>query len=109
MSALTMGPLLYSSLGDDPDLAEIVEMFVDELPQRVALVVAAAEQKDWAEVARLAHQLKGAGGSHGFDQMTKPAATVEDLARHGSDDQTLESAVATLVEVCGRVRPGAAQ
>lgn len=106
MTALTMGPLLYSSLGDDPDLAEIVEMFVEELPRRIEGIVAATQQRNWAEVGRLAHQIKGAGGSHGFDQMTKPAAIVEDLARHGSDDASLESAVATLVDICSRVRSG---
>ena len=31
--------VIYSSLGTDPDLGELVEMFVDEMPDRVSTLL----------------------------------------------------------------------
>ena len=50
-------------LASDPEMAELVALFVDELPTRVAAIQQAAADGDWLQVRLLAHQLKGAGGS----------------------------------------------
>ena len=38
------------------------------------------------ELARLAHWLKGAGGTAGFDAFTEPARRLEQQAKHGPKD-----------------------
>src|SRR5688572_15548891 len=103
---LTCDDLYYSTLADDPDLAEIVELFVAELPHRLAHVCEALEAGDLAGVARIAHQIKGAGGSHGFAQLTPVAAQLERVAKGGAPLEAVRMAVDDLVVACGKVRSG---
>ena len=55
----------------------------------------ALEKEDMTELAGLAHWLKGAGGTVGYDALTKPAADLEASAKQ---DQ-VELAHQTLKEV----------
>jgi len=41
----------------------------------------ALEKQDMTELADIAHWLKGAGGTVGYDDFTKPAAVLESCAR----------------------------
>jgi HPt (histidine-containing phosphotransfer) domain-containing protein len=97
--------LLYSDLAADPDLAELVELFVRELPTRLADLRAAIASGDFTTVRRLAHQLKGAGGSHGFPQLGPPAWKVEQAATQ-VDAGGATAALEELIAVCGRTRAG---
>jgi len=96
----------FSELARDTDLAELVELFVEELPERIARIKQAAAEFNWEEVCRLAHQLKGAGGSHGFPQITAAACEVERAARELESAGVMARALAGLEGVCGRVRAG---
>jgi HPt (histidine-containing phosphotransfer) domain-containing protein len=98
---------LYSTLGADPDLGGIVGMFVDEMPDRIAALREHFGNGDWAELGRIAHQLKGAAGSYGFDQIAPHAARLESCARGGESAETIREAYETLVNVCSRIRAGA--
>jgi len=51
---------IYSTLGDDPDLQDIVEMFVEEMPGRTQTFLNHLASGDWEGLCRVAHQLKGA-------------------------------------------------
>ena len=42
---------------------------------------AACDGSDWTQLAELAHWLKGAGGTVGFDCFTEPARRLEQAAR----------------------------
>jgi HPt (histidine-containing phosphotransfer) domain-containing protein len=99
--------LYYSVLGDDRDLADIVALFVEEMPLRVRHLKAHFGCANWDELARLAHQLKGAAGSYGFDQITPFAAKLEKTVRDGEPQASIREALEGLVEACGRVRAGA--
>lgn len=98
--------MLYSSFGDDPDLAELVEMYVQELPERLQSLHATAGQKDWPELARLAHQMKGAAGSYGFHQITPYAKQLELTARGTDSESEILAALSTLEEICRRCQSG---
>jgi HPt (histidine-containing phosphotransfer) domain-containing protein len=100
--------LIYSTLGDDPDLADIVEMFVDEMPERVETLTKFFIAKDWEELGRMAHQLKGAAGSYGFDDLTPGSAALEESVRKGGTEADISTALDHLVDQCQRVRPGGA-
>ena len=97
---------LYSALAADPDLAEIVELFVAELPGRLSALRRAFETGDRELVGRLAHQLKGAGGSYGFDALTHSAAQLEKAARGDQSNQLLQAALDQLAATASRVRAG---
>ena len=59
--------------------------FVEQLPAKLQAMQAALERRDLAELAALAHWLKGAGGTVGFDAFFEPARKLEQQPRqaHG--------------------------
>ncbi|MHC4399879.1 MAG: Hpt domain-containing protein [Planctomycetota bacterium] len=97
---------LYSKLAEDPLLREIVDLFVEELPGRVSRLLAFLDTRDWEGLRRIAHQLKGAAGSHGFLSVTDSAAEVEQAIRLSEPEETVRRAVEALVDLCRRARPG---
>ena len=68
---------IYSSLASNPDFAELVEEYVDDIPARVATCVLLVKSQNWGELMRFAHQFKGSAGSYGFGQITAVAALLE--------------------------------
>jgi HPt (histidine-containing phosphotransfer) domain-containing protein len=101
--------VIYSSLGADPDLGELVEMFVQEMPDRVGTLETQAQSRDWAQLTRTAHQLKGAAGSYGFHALTPFAARLEHAARAGLQEDQILASLDELLDLCRRVRAGAPQ
>jgi PAS domain S-box-containing protein len=90
-------PILKSTLPtDDPEFLEIVVEFADRLHEQLGKMQEAWERKELAELAGLAHWLKGSGGTAGFPAFTKPAATLEKLAREERTDEI----AATLADLC---------
>ena len=105
MNTITVEPeFLHSSLANDPDLTEIVDLFVEELPDRVATISNCLAGGDWNGLRRYAHQLKGACGSYGFHQLTPAAAQVEDIASEECDEERIRLAVNELIGLCQKVR-----
>lgn len=98
---------LYSTLGADAELGELVELFVAEMPDRIAALERALADRDWGELRRAAHQLKGAAGSYGFGPLTPLAAAVEDTVRSERPADTLRGALEELLAACRQVRGGA--
>jgi histidine phosphotransfer protein HptB len=97
---------VYSSLATDPELGEIVGMFVEEMPERVASLLARFDRRDWDGLRQSAHQLKGAAGSYGFAAVSPCAGKLESAIRNGEPEQRIREAITELVELCGRVRSG---
>ena len=83
----TPGKLVSDLLVDEPDLRDIVGEFVDRLDNRIAQFREAFEQSDWNRLVTLAHQLKGAGGSYGYPDLSNLAATMERAFRTRAADQ----------------------
>jgi len=98
--------LVYSRLADDSDLRDIVELFVEEMPGRVANLLGQLEAADWDGLRRTAHQLKGAAGSYGFDAISPAAGKVESAIRDGEPEIRIREAVDELVDLCNRARVG---
>ncbi|MDZ7615985.1 MAG: Hpt domain-containing protein [Patescibacteria group bacterium] len=97
---------IYSSLGADPDLGEIVELFVEEMPGRVQTLVDEYNSCDWNGLRRTAHQLKGAAGSYGFDAISPAAGRLERSLASDEPEEQIRRAVEELVDMCGRARAG---
>jgi HPt (histidine-containing phosphotransfer) domain-containing protein len=107
MTQVTNGTeLVYSTLGGDPDLSEIVALFVAEIPGRVATLLAKLDAGDWEGLRRTAHQLRGAAGSYGFDPLTPSVARLEDATGQHAPEQEIRAAVDSLVALCSRVCAG---
>jgi HPt (histidine-containing phosphotransfer) domain-containing protein len=97
---------LYSELASDPDYAELVEMFVGEMSQRVERLQNQFAERNWRELTTTAHQLKGAAGSYGFPAITPAAARLEQAVRSGQMEDDIEQCLAELVTLCRSVRAG---
>ncbi|MDA1051281.1 MAG: Hpt domain-containing protein [Planctomycetota bacterium] len=108
MSELTVrSGYVYSTLGLDPDLGELVEMFVDEIPQRVSKIRKCWDDTDMESLERAAHQLKGAAGSYGFEELTPALQRLDHSLRTSRPDADILSAIEEVAELCSRVRSGA--
>jgi histidine phosphotransfer protein HptB len=97
---------IYSDLDSDPDLGEIVAMFVDEMPDRVERFTILARKGDWAQLQTVAHQLKGAAGSYGFATITPLARRLEMAIRDEASEAEIRTALDALTAACSRVRYG---
>ena len=98
--------LFYSEFGADPDLSELVDMFVEEMPERIQVLQDHFAAKNLDQLARTAHQLKGASGSYGFHQLTPFAGRLEALAKEHAAETSIFDAVEELVLMCRRCRAG---
>jgi len=98
--------LIYSSLAADPDLGELVDLFVQEMPHRISALETQARSRDWQELTRTVHQIKGAAGSYGFPAITPYAARLENAAKIGGQEEEILSALDELLDLCRRLRSG---
>ncbi len=100
-------PVLYSELRDDPDFVELVDAFVAGLPGKVERIEHSFSTGGMLDLARLAHQLKGAAGGYGYPSISDAARHVEQYARarvtvDGIFDPgvDLSEAIALLLDQC---------
>jgi HPt (histidine-containing phosphotransfer) domain-containing protein len=98
---------LYSRFGTDPDLGELVDLFVAEMPARIESILVRAERRDWESLRRSAHQLKGSAGSYGFSQLTTPAMRLETAIKDQREEALILEMLQELVDLCRLVRGGA--
>ncbi len=68
---------------DDADYREIIDDFLKELDVRIEQMQACLKSADFDTLERLAHWLKGTGGTAGFDQFTFPASRLHRVAEAG--------------------------
>jgi HPt (histidine-containing phosphotransfer) domain-containing protein len=102
---------LYSLLPtDNPDYREIVEGFIPRLHEQLEAMAKAFEEKDFVELGRLAHWLKGAAGTVGFPVFTQPAKQIDKNVKEQRYD-SLEILIAEIHELGDRVaiRPASAE
>ena len=97
---------IYSVFASDPVLSELVEMYVAEMPDRIAALVQAFAGSDREIMRRSAHQMKGAAGSYGFDCLTQSAATLESTVGDNLPEAEIQRSLDDLVQLCRRIRAG---
>jgi PAS domain S-box-containing protein len=87
---------------EDPEFCEIVEEFVERLGDQLGAIQAAWSKGDLEDLARLAHWVKGCGGTAGFDALTSPARQLEHAARQKQLDD-IGAALSALQGLAGRI------
>lgn len=100
---------IRSLYAEDPEMSELVGLFVSELPQRTGALMDAFRAEQWEIVQRLSHQLKGASAGYGFPAIGAAAGKVEDVVRSaptaGSGAvERLNETVKELITLCRRVK-----
>ena len=97
-------PVIRSSLPlDDPDFLRIVVGFVEHLGNQVNCMHAAWNARDYAELEQLAHWLKGAGGTLGFEIFSEPARELQDAASERTD-AVIEDSLTRISEMARRIQ-----
>jgi len=97
--------LYYSRLAGSEKLAPVVEKFITRVREQYTKMEIASNDKDFTELAGLAHWLKGSGGTVGFDQLSQPAKQLEDNAKAGNQ-AGCESDLVRIKSIIGRLRAG---
>ena len=104
MSTEQTSDYIYSCFANDEDLGELVEMYVDEMPERINSIEEVRNSGDWEHLRTLAHQIKGSGQSYGFDIISQLAAAVEYSIREEEPEQDIDRKLGELLSACQRVR-----
>ena len=94
---------IYSLLADDPDLYEIVKMFVEEMPTRIDQLMNEFIAKNWSELERTAHQLRGSAGSYGFGEITPAAGKLEHALKANFAEDEIRQSLVELIGICRRM------
>ena len=95
-------PLVSRLSTQNPRIRAIIEKFVERLDEQLGAMTQAWNDRDFDALANLAHWLKGAGGTVGFDAFTEPAAHLEQLAKAKSEAQ-IEDAIIVLRQLADRI------
>ena len=82
---------------DDPGFQRLVNKFLQRLPAQLKTMENATLESDWTELAKAAHNLKGMGGSFGFQELSDVSLDIEQAAKAG-DSVGVGQAMAQLRE-----------
>ena len=96
------GPPVVSRLATHPKLRPAIRRFAGRLDEQLMAMDAARSAGDFKELANLAHWLKGAGGTVGYDDFTAPARNLETLAKAG-DGQGADAALREIRGLASRL------
>ena len=69
---------MHSKLLDDmPDMVDLVQAFITKLPEILHELEKSVSSRDWPAIKHKAHDLKSVGGSYGYPDISKVAASME--------------------------------
>ena len=94
--------VLVSELAGDSNVAELVEKFIAELPDKLAAMAKTLAENDLDVLGSLAHQLKDAGGGNGFPAITEAAEGLEAGAKAHENLNRLRQQFDELADLCQR-------
>jgi len=69
----------------DEDLSELIPGFLTHKRADVVTIFDANARRDYAEISRIAHRIKGEGASYGFETMTEMGRSLEQAAAMRDD------------------------
>ncbi|WP_455210586.1 ATP-binding protein [Kaarinaea lacus] len=93
---------ITDDLLNDPEYKELVNKFLDDLPDKLRDINESYQNQNWANMKSLIHKLKGTGASFGFPVITELATLIyKDLL--DSNYTALERTVADLNKCCQNI------
>ncbi len=95
---------IYSAFAEDEEMAELVEMFVEEMPDRISSLQDAWESSARNDLQNIAHQLKGSSAGYGFAAVGRSAADLEDALKDMERElASVKAEFDALLNLCSRV------
>ena len=65
----------------DPDLRDLVPVFIAHKREDTQAIVAAIARADYEALGQLGHRIRGEGGSYGFEELTEIGTSLEIAAK----------------------------
>src|SRR5690349_4331705 len=84
----TSSEWIYSSLREEPDFADLLTFYVDELPGKRTTLHDLAKVSNYEGLRREAHNLRGSAGGYGFQGLSDLAGRLEDSCKITPRDET---------------------
>jgi HPt (histidine-containing phosphotransfer) domain-containing protein len=99
---------ILSQYATDPEMVELIELFLSEMPDRLNALETAWRQAQLPQLTRMAHQLKGSCAGYGFPAIGTAASTLEERLRAlakeagGEELRRLQAEFNELIDLCRR-------
>lgn len=103
VSSLRAQPI-FSSLGDDRELMELIDAFIRDLAIRMVQIETAFIDHDFDSLSRLVRTLKGEGGAYGFQSITDAADRIENAVAANDSPALIRQHLNELMNICTAVR-----
>jgi PAS domain S-box-containing protein len=97
-------PIVSKLVANNPRFAKVISRFVSRLGEQLQAMDDAYTNRDVEALAKLAHWLKGAGGTVGFDVFNQPATELESAAK-ASDLAAIEEKLHEIHRLAARIAP----
>ncbi len=97
--------LVYSTYRGDADYADILPFFVDEIPEKQAVLRQFGARSDFESLRREAHKLRGSAGGYGFQGVSDLAGQLEESCKNMvRDEASILRTLDQLLDYLGKVR-----
>jgi PAS domain S-box-containing protein len=96
---------VVSQFSNDPEMATILGEFIGRLDGQVEAMRQAYRDRQYEELQRLGHRLKGAGGSYGFPSLTNAGKQIEDAVK-AKDYSAANAAIERMASLCRAIQRG---
>ncbi|KPJ90015.1 MAG: hypothetical protein AMJ53_15095 [Gammaproteobacteria bacterium SG8_11] len=100
-----MDPIVSTILHDEPEYADLIEVFVERLPPTVTKVQQLFNERQWPQFRKEIHDLKGMGGSYGFPMVTELAGQIGMELKEDNTD-AVQSLLQELESISARIALG---
>ena len=87
----------------DPEISELIREFMRDMQGRPSTLTKALRAKDYQTIRTLGHQMKGEGGTFGFDAISTLGAKLEQAAI-AENDETVQKTLLELSSYLERVK-----
>ncbi len=97
-----MGPISSRLGNNNPKFTKVISRFVGRLEKQLDAMDTAVSDQNYDELAKLAHWLKGAAGTVGFDEFFDPASELE-IAAKSEDFPAIELIIQQIYSLAARI------
>jgi len=98
-------PIVSSLLEEEPDIADLLQGFIDRLPNTIKGIRDTLEQNNKVELAKKVHDLKGVSGNYGYNVLFELCQKME-FEIHADRLSSLSGMLDKMEEIIDRIRLG---
>ena len=98
-------PIVSSLLKEEPDIADLLQGFIDRLPATIQEIRNTLEQQDKDELAKQVHDLKGVSGNYGYNVLFELCQKME-FEIHANRLTSLSDMLDRMEKILDRIRLG---